>query len=110
MKSGISRSVELAPGRVAHASGALYLSDQQTLVLADVHLGYGWALRRRRQLGPVGDDKVRMKLMDAVEELHPEHIVFLGDLVHAPRPAPQERAAIEESVTSLARTGKITVV
>src|SRR4051795_3070692 len=101
--TGRSRSVELAPGRTAHASGALYLSGERTLVLADVHLGYGWALRRRRQLGPVGDDKLSAKLLSTVAELEPEHLLFLGDLVHAPRPAPQERAAVESTINLLAK-------
>src|SRR3954454_16839613 len=110
MKSGISRSVELAPGRVAHASGALYLSDQQTLVLADVHLGDGWGLRRRRQLGPVGDDKVAAKLLDTVAEFEPRHLLFLGDVVHAPRPAAAERVPLEKTIGRLAERCSITVV
>jgi metallophosphoesterase superfamily enzyme len=78
--------------------------------MADVHLGYGWALRRRGQLGPVGDDLVCRKLMATVEELRPKAIVFLGDLVHAPKPAPEERRAVETTVATLARFARITVV
>src|SRR5690349_3818652 len=80
--------LQIRPGMFAHASGALWLDEIRTLIAADVHLGYGWALRRRGQLGPVGDDKVCQKLISVVKELAPEEIVFLGDLVHAPRPAP----------------------
>lgn len=78
--------------------------------MADVHLGYGWALRRRGQLGPVGDDLVCRKLMDTVEELDPVRIVFLGDLVHAPKPAPEERAAVENTVRNLAHRADIVIV
>src|SRR5687768_17009308 len=90
-----TRTVELAHGRFAHASGALWLPDADTILLADVHLGFGWALRRRGQLGPVQDSAVRKKLFDVVDELRPRVVVFLGDVVHAPRPAPAEREAIE---------------
>lgn len=110
MMNGNERLVELVPGRLAHASGALWLSNDRTLVMADVHLGYGWALRRRGQLGPVSDDKVCQKLMAAVEELQPDTIVFLGDLVHAPRPAPPERAAVENTIHTLSRRARIVVV
>jgi len=78
--------------------------------MADVHLGYGWALRRRGQLGPVGDDLVCRKLMETVDELDPTSIVFLGDLVHAPKPAPEERAAVENTVRALAERAEVIVV
>ncbi len=94
----------------AHASGALWLDEIRTLIAADVHLGYGWALRRRGQLGPVGDDKVCQKLISVVKELAPEEIVFLGDLVHAPRPAPAERHAVEVTIGELGRSSRVTVV
>ncbi|MBC8167979.1 MAG: metallophosphoesterase [Bryobacteraceae bacterium] len=110
MTNGNERLAELAPGRWAHASGALWLSNVRTLVMADVHLGYGWALRRRGQLGPVSDDKVCQKLMAVVEELIPDTIVFLGDLVHAPRPAPPERSAVENTIHSLSHRARIVVV
>ncbi len=93
--------LELAPGRWAHASGALWLSDCRTALLADVHLGYGWALRRRGQLGPVQEAAVRRKLMAAIEDLNPSTVVFVGDVVHAPRPGPQERSAIESTLSEL---------
>jgi putative SbcD/Mre11-related phosphoesterase len=104
------RVVELRPGELAHASGALWLPDLSTALLADVHLGFGWALRRRGQLGPVDDDAVQTKLGSVVEELNPRHIVFLGDVVHAPRPAPKERLAIESTLGQLATRSELTVV
>ena len=97
----MSRLFDLGGGRHAHASGALWLPDRRTVVLADVHLGFGWALRRRGQLGPVGDANVERKLAALIEELTPETVVFLGDLVHAPRPTPAERTTVERAVRSL---------
>jgi len=48
--------------------------------------------------------------MDVVEELSPTQIVFLGDLVHAPRPAPQERHAVEVTIANLAARAHVVVV
>ena len=104
------RLIELHSGEFAHCSGALWLPQLRTVVMADVHLGYGWALRRRGQLGPVDDVAVQAKLDTVVQELSPHRIVFLGDLVHAPRPAPGERAAIEGTLERLASRAKLTVV
>lgn len=106
----MSRFVDLGGGRVAHASGALWLENEQAAVLADVHLGYGWALRRRGQLGPVGDETTRRKLMDTVEELRPRKIVLLGDVVHAPRPVKEERASLEEAVRWMCERADVIVV
>ena len=97
----MKRLVDLGEGRYAHASGALWLPDLRTAVLADVHLGFGWALRRRGQLGPVHDPAIEMKLAGVVAELKPETVVFLGDLVHAPRPTPAEREIVERAIGSL---------
>jgi putative SbcD/Mre11-related phosphoesterase len=102
--------LELAPGRWAHSSGALWLSESRTALLADVHLGYGWALRRRGQLGPVQEGAVRQKLMSTIADLQPRVIVFVGDVVHAPRPGPQERAAIEATLRELAATASLTLI
>ena len=102
--------LELAPGRWAHPSGALWLSDSLTVLLADVHLGYGWALRRRGHLGPVHEGAVRRKLMATIADLQPRSIVFVGDVVHAPRPGPQERAAVEATLGELAATSDLILI
>jgi putative SbcD/Mre11-related phosphoesterase len=106
----MQRSVELAPGRIAHASGALWLPGEGVALLADVHLGYGWAQRRRGQLGPVYDGGARQRLESVLAELHPETVVFLGDIVHAPKPAPMERELVEETLHSAASQTKLIVV
>lgn len=99
MNSG--RTVDLGGGRIAHASGALWLPALRAAVFADVHLGFGWALRRRGQLCPVEDEGTREKLLSAVEELKPATIVFLGDLVHAPCPAKAEREHVAGTLEAL---------
>ncbi len=102
--------LEIAPGRWAHASGALWLSECRTALLADVHLGYGWALRRRGQLGPVQEGAVRRKLMATIAELQPSTLVFVGDVVHAPKPGPEERAAIEATLGELAAHSELVLI
>lgn len=107
----MTRLLELSPGLIAHASGALWLPEWRVALVADVHLGYGWALRRRGHLGPVGDGGVRERLTQLVAELEPAQLIFLGDLVHAPRPGPQERQAIEEILSELStRTSLLAVL
>ena len=97
----MSRLVDLGEGRHAHASGAMWLPEIGAVVLADVHLGFGWALRRRGQLGPVHDPGVEHKLAGVIDELKPDTVVFLGDVVHAPRPTPAEREIVERSIGML---------
>jgi len=100
----------LLPGLLAHPSGALWLPDTRTVLIADLHLGYSWAQRRRGELGPFADFRARDKLLRLCAEIEPQHIVFVGDLVHAPRPCEPERAYIEETLSQLAERAKITAV
>lgn len=106
----MTRLLEIAPGCFAHASGALWLRECRTALIADAHLGYGWAQRRRGELGPVRDDAARAKLDRVIDELTPGALVFLGDVVHAPRPGRDERASIEAILSSLAARLPLTVV
>jgi uncharacterized protein len=103
-------TIEIRPGFLAHRSGALWLADSRTLLLADVHLGYGWAQRRRGELGPLRDAETRTKLLNVTEELGPTTIVFLGDLVHAPDPAVEERRLIETTLSELAAAARLIAV
>jgi hypothetical protein len=81
-----------------------------TLFIADVHLGYAWAMRRRRQLGPLTEGGVRDKLREAVTEFSPSTIVLLGDVVHAPRPGHMERKNVESALRQLTGLAKVFVV
>ncbi len=106
----MTRLLELAPGRYAHASGALWLPEPRTLLIADAHLGYGWAQRRRGELGPLVDGGIDRQLTDLATELAAASVVFLGDLVHAPRPAPAEFAEIARTLEAVARHAEVIVV
>jgi hypothetical protein len=105
-----SGSVVLLSDLYAHTSGALWIPETETAVIADVHLGYSWAQRRRGELGPLADSRVREKLFAVCDELKPKQIVFLGDLVHAPRPCEPERTWIEETLTTLSGRAELIAV
>ncbi len=102
--------LQLAPDRMAHASGALWLPDSRTLLIADAHLGYGWAQRRRGQLGPVRDTRSAPKIDAVMKSLKPERVVMLGDVVHAPHPTGEERDAVEQALRSLAAQAELIIV
>lgn len=106
----MSRLLQLSDGRWAHASGALWLPAPSALLIADLHLGYGWAQRRRGELGPVADASICARLQALFDELAPRTIVFLGDLVHAPNPAPEERRAIAEVLALAAARSAVAIV
>ena len=93
---------------VPHASGALWLPDLRTAILADLHLGYAWAQRRRGELGPLAGGNATERLRRALEELQPDRVVLLGDLYHAPRPAPEERRLVEDALSLI--TGELVLV
>jgi putative SbcD/Mre11-related phosphoesterase len=106
----VSSCIPVLPGLFAHPSGALWIPESKTLLVADVHLGYSWAQRRRGELGPLADARTREKLYAVCRELLPTCLVFLGDLVHAPRPCAPERVWIEETLTQLAGAAELIVV
>jgi len=86
------------------------MEAERTAFIADIHLGYGWAQRRRGELGPLADERSREKLLALRAELKPERIIFLGDLVHAPRPCEPERAWIEQLLQDLSQSAKLIAV
>jgi uncharacterized protein len=100
----------LHSGLWAHASGALWIPESKTAIVADIHLGYSWAQRRRGQLGPLADERTREKLLHLCEELDPRRFVFLGDLVHAPKPCEPERRWIENVLRELGGAAELTAV
>lgn len=102
--------IELRPGAFADCTGALYLEESRALLLADLHLGYAWAQRRRGELGPITDGGVREKLGEALRRWRPEQVVFVGDLVHLGKPAEAERAFIEELIAEVVAQAQVTAV
>lgn len=106
----LSKAVALRPGLLAHPSGALWLPDSETLLIADLHLGYSWAQRRKGELGPLVDERTRTRIFSVTAELMPRRIVFVGDIVHAPRPCPEEREWVESVLTGLSTRAELIVL
>ncbi|MBL8237937.1 MAG: metallophosphoesterase [Bryobacterales bacterium] len=81
-----------------HPSGALWLPEQGTALIADLHLGFTWAQRRRGELWPLTDGGAKAKLRRLCAELRPSTLVLVGDVVHAPNPAAEEAQLIQETL------------
>ncbi len=102
--------LEIGPGRWAHPAGALWLPALGTVIIADVHLGYGWAQRRRGELGPLRDEVALRRILSLIDELQPARVVLLGDTVHAPKPPPEERALIAAALGQVAGRAEVVLV
>lgn len=71
-----------------HPSGAAFLPDQATLLVADAHLGKAASFRRLGVPVPAGSTATTLETLGdtLVSLVAPvRHIVFLGDLLHAAR-------------------------
>lgn len=78
------------------ARRAVYLSGPSVLAVADLHLGYAWAQRRRGQLLPLGVEDTVPRLRALCEAWKPRTIVVLGDFVHAAAGVEGIRSAVTE--------------
>lgn len=108
----MNRTTHLAlrDGVIADCSGALYLEASETLLIADAHLGYAWAQRRRGELGPLTDGGIVDRLRSALDRWNPGRIVFLGDVVHRGRPSAEERHVIESALHEAAGRTRLVAV
>ncbi len=102
--------ISVLPGLFAHCSGALWIPQSKTAIVADLHLGFSYAQRRRGELGPLADSRARDKLFHLCDDLQPREFVFLGDLVHAPRPCAPEREWIEDTLNQLSQRAQLVAV
>ena len=68
---------------IADSSGALYWPDEQTLIVADLHLEKGSSAARHGTLLPPYDTHATlMKLAEAIDRYDPARVVALGDSLH----------------------------
>ena len=64
-------------------SGALYVPDYETLIIADLHLEQGSSLARRGLYVPPFDTAVTLQHLETVvANIRPRHLIFLGDSFH----------------------------
>ena len=100
----------LRPGVVADCTGALWLAASSALLIADAHLGYAWAQRRRGELGPLTDGGIVARLRSVLDRWKPARVVFLGDVVHLGTPSAEEQSLIEETLTEVIAHTEVFVV
>lgn len=63
--------------------GTAFLPDSNTLLVADPHLGKEHSFRARQIPVPDGPTAGTLKLLtNSLQEVNPDHLVILGDLIH----------------------------
>ena len=88
----------------ADPSGALYWADQDTLIVADLHLEKGSSAAVRGSLLPPYDTRATLdRLGMVVERLRPARVIALGDSFHDT--AGPDRLSHEDQETLLALQG-----
>ena len=69
-----------------HPTGALYLSAERTLLVADAHFGKAVSFRKLGVPVPSGTTSETLARLDAaLADTHATHVVFLGDFLHSVR-------------------------
>ena len=69
-----------------HPTGALHLSAERTLLVADAHFGKAVSFRKLGVPVPSGTTSETLARLDAaLADTHAEHVVFLGDFLHSVR-------------------------
>ncbi|MFZ6640137.1 ligase-associated DNA damage response endonuclease PdeM [Undibacterium sp. TC4M20W] len=64
---------------------AMYWPSNSTLIIADIHFGKAATFRRLGVPVPHGTTAQNLELLDELMMLYPtQHIIFLGDFLHAP--------------------------
>ena len=79
--------IEVAPGIRVTGNGAAWLPDVATIVVADVHVGYELAARRRGGYLPIVARGAELgeRLVEMATALDASRIVIAGDLRHSTR-------------------------
>lgn len=102
--------LELQPGVWLDVRRAVWLAEPAALVVADLHLGYAWAERRKGSLVPVmATDDPLPRLLELQMDYQPRQWVFLGDLVHGGVELPEVAAAVGRTMNTLAPHAALTL-
>jgi metallophosphoesterase superfamily enzyme len=102
--------IEIAPGLRATGDGAAWLPDHAALVVADVHLGYARAARRRGGFLPGVEtpDAVAERALAAARRVGATRLVLAGDLRHSTRDADEmERGEVAGFLARLRAPGAL---
>jgi len=91
-------AIEIHPHVWLDARRAVWLEQEQTLAVADLHLGYAWAHRHAGQMLPISAAETSVaRLVALVEAYKPRVLAILGDIVHEAVPA----KALDEELREL---------
>lgn len=105
--------IDVAPGIALSGHAGAWLPDRRTLVVADVHVGYARAARRRGGWLPDverGADAAA-RLLDAVRDLGVRRVVIAGDLRHSTRDVDDaELAEVADLIGRVRAACDVTVV
>lgn len=98
--------VAVAPGLLVTADGGAWLPDEATLVVADIHIGYARAARRRGGWLPTDAEtpaRLADRLLAACARVGARRLVVAGDLRHSTRDVDDaERAEVAALLAALA--------
>ncbi len=81
----------------------MWIEDEKTLVVADIHLGKSAAFRARGLPVPEGDMARDFdRLLELASRFHSKHLVIAGDLFHAPSGiSPELETALADFIEAL---------
>lgn len=94
--------VEVRPGLWLARERAIYLDQERTLVIADIHWGYAHAHRIRGNLLPLrGNEAIAQRLHLLLERYKPKQMIWLGDSLHTAEAAASAEQFLGELPTEL---------
>jgi metallophosphoesterase superfamily enzyme len=93
-----------------YPSGALWLPERGIALIADLHLGFALAHRRRGELWPLTDGGAKARLAELCNELQPKTLVLVGDVIYAPRPCPEEEELIGGTLNAISKRTQVICV
>lgn len=102
--------IEIAPGLRLTGDGAAWLPDHAALIVADLHLGYARAARRRGGFlpGVESPDAVADRVLAAARRVGATRVVVAGDLRHSTRDVDAgERAEVARLLERLRAPGAL---
>jgi len=105
-------TVEILPGVFATQERCLYLRDERTIVLGDLHLGYEKALEEEGMYIPrINTRSIRDELNGILCKYEPEKIVLLGDIKHDfKRTRYESRDEVRKIVELLRKAAQVVVI
>ena len=86
-----------------YADGSLYLPDNRTLILSDLHLGKGAAQRMTSPMPGYDTDDTLNRLEAAIMRTDPSQTILLGDSFHSPEQAEMLPAYHLDHIMQIAR-------